>query len=381
MNFEPQKFFIGLIDFFSIILPGALLTWFVGKGLACWLQDNGDYDSRLTDYGLAAFLFSSYLLGHFVFLVGSWFLDNAYDRIREATFDKQVKLLAEGKATSPCWLRGLAWCLFKKDVDKPVDSAVRIKEHYLGPLCASSAVNAFQWSKARLTLDASAAIAGVQRFEADSKFFRSLVVVLMILIPWGLLTSPARPSVALASVPLLILALWRYADQRIKSTNQAYWYVIAMEAACEKGFRVQSPKDSLDRPTHAGGVVFRRAASGSVEYLLVQATHDPNDWVLPKGHIERDERPAHSAVREVKEETGVWASIRGNLGQVSYTAMGEPVRAEFYVMEALATGKPVDRNRKVEWLSLKEALAKIRHEEIQVLLAMADRVASRTRIR
>lgn len=27
MNFEPQNFFIGLMDFFSILLPGALLTF------------------------------------------------------------------------------------------------------------------------------------------------------------------------------------------------------------------------------------------------------------------------------------------------------------------------------------------------------------------
>lgn len=27
MNFEPQKLFIGLMNFFSILLPGALLTW------------------------------------------------------------------------------------------------------------------------------------------------------------------------------------------------------------------------------------------------------------------------------------------------------------------------------------------------------------------
>lgn len=26
MNFAPQNFFIGLMDFFSILLPGALLT-------------------------------------------------------------------------------------------------------------------------------------------------------------------------------------------------------------------------------------------------------------------------------------------------------------------------------------------------------------------
>jgi hypothetical protein len=27
MNFDPQKLFIGLMDFFSILLPGALLTY------------------------------------------------------------------------------------------------------------------------------------------------------------------------------------------------------------------------------------------------------------------------------------------------------------------------------------------------------------------
>ena len=27
MNFDPQKFSIGVMDFFSILLPGALLTW------------------------------------------------------------------------------------------------------------------------------------------------------------------------------------------------------------------------------------------------------------------------------------------------------------------------------------------------------------------
>ena len=29
MDFEPQKFFIGLTDFFAILLPGALLVYFL----------------------------------------------------------------------------------------------------------------------------------------------------------------------------------------------------------------------------------------------------------------------------------------------------------------------------------------------------------------
>jgi 8-oxo-dGTP pyrophosphatase MutT (NUDIX family) len=268
----------------------------------------------------------------------------------------------------------LARQLFKKDVDKSVGEAERIKDHYLKPLDAASAVNAFQWSKARLTLFAPDAMAGVQRFEADSKFFRSLVVVLIILMPWALLSSTARPAVAIASVPMLLLAFWRYVDQRSKSTNQAYWYVITQEAAAEKGFRVEVPKVPPSGPTHAGGVVFRVMGEQEVRYLLVQATNDVGDWVLPKGHIEPDESPERAAVREVQEETGVWAAVRGELQQVSYTAKDERVRAQFYLMEALAMEKPVDKGRDVVWLPLEQALARTRpdHPEALFLLASAS---------
>lgn len=33
MNFDPQKFFIGLMDFFSILLPGVLLIWLLMDGV------------------------------------------------------------------------------------------------------------------------------------------------------------------------------------------------------------------------------------------------------------------------------------------------------------------------------------------------------------
>jgi hypothetical protein len=37
----------------------------------------------------AAFLFTSYLLGHLVFLLGSW-LDGVYDWLRDRTLDRQI---------------------------------------------------------------------------------------------------------------------------------------------------------------------------------------------------------------------------------------------------------------------------------------------------
>jgi hypothetical protein len=44
MNFEPQKFFIGLMDFFSILLPGALLTYLL-RGEAGPAVRRGRYPS------------------------------------------------------------------------------------------------------------------------------------------------------------------------------------------------------------------------------------------------------------------------------------------------------------------------------------------------
>lgn len=371
MNFDLEKLFIGLIDFFSIVLPGALLTYLIRDDLGPWLLGNNAYSQLASTEGVPAFLFSSYLLGHFIFLVGSGILDSVYDRIRDATADRQITRLAAGKGLSPRCLRRLAQWLFKKDVDKSVDGAVRIKEHYLGPLDASSTINAFQWAKVRLTIDAPAAMAGVQRFEADSKFFRSLVVVLIILIPWALLTTPARTAIAMTSAPMVLLAFWRYVDQRSKSTNQAYWYIIAIEAANEKGFRVQTPVNLAPDLTHAGGVVFRRRRGNPIEYLLVQASGAPEEWVLPKGHIEHEESPPYTAVREVHEETGVWAAIRGDLRRVSYTAKGEEVRAQFYLMEALAADKAVDKGRSIAWLPIEQAVKQTRHDETRALLSRA----------
>src|SRR3712207_2442422 len=43
------------------------------------------------------------------------------------------------------------------------------------------------------------------------------------------------------------------------------------------------------------------------------------DWVLPKGKVEPGENHEQTALREVKEETGVKASIEKYLGEIHYT--------------------------------------------------------------
>lgn len=372
VNFEPQKFFIGLIDFFSILLPGALLTYLLKDDIGQAFLGDG-YHALAGTEGWAAFLFSSYLLGHFIFLLGSLLLDDhVYDRIRKATYEEQVKRLTKGEKLSSVLFRWLAVCLIKKDADRAVSQAVRIKEHYLDPLKASSAINAFQWCKARLTLEHPEAIATVHRFEADSKFFRSLLIVLCVLIPWSLLKE--RPVIALSGIPLFLLAFMRYVDQRMKATNQAYWYIITLEGSSDGWFR-QPSQAQADGPSHAGGVVFRQV-NNQVEYLLVQAKKAPNEWVLPKGHIEPGEQIKETAVREVREETGVWARIKEELNGVSYTVNGNPIKVQFYLMEAVEEGKPSDHRREHEWLQLDKALVQATHKGSQELIRLAEQKQS-----
>ena len=52
-----------------------------------------------------------------------------------------------------------------------------------------------------------------------------------------------------------------------------------------------------------GAVIFRRH-SGNVEYLLIK-NRKGNNWGFPKGHMEVHEDERQTAVREVREETGL----------------------------------------------------------------------------
>ena len=100
-------------------------------------------------------------------------------------------------------------------------------------------INAFQWAKARLTAECPLALSEVQRFEADSKFFRSFVVVLFLPRPLGLASSPllsdgrtpAEPRLVLVSICVVLgfLSLWCYVDRRFKATQHAYWFLLTLE--------------------------------------------------------------------------------------------------------------------------------------------------------
>ncbi|HEX3234162.1 MAG TPA: NUDIX domain-containing protein, partial [Gemmatimonadales bacterium] len=288
---------------------------------------------------------------------------------------------AAKKELSPPQWRTLAEWVFRKFPDRAVVQVERIKARALQSVSdeANDAINAFQWSKARLSKDNPEGLAAVQRFEADSKFFRSFVVVLTPLVI--VLPFIGRPIPAAVVAALLLPALWRYADQRFKATQQAYWHVITLEVATEPG-ATRATSSGSDDVTHAGGLISRircgpakaGGIAGSVhEYLLVGAKKKPVELVLPKGHIEPGEESSVTAVREVLEETGQPARLIDlfkdvRLGKDDATPLTRLWRMSPVEDRSDASIAWRRENRQVRWLALEdEEIGRCFPETVKVL--------------
>ena len=60
--------------------------------------------------------------------------------------------------------------------------------------------------------------------------------------------------------------------------------------------------DALPGEKSAGAIIFRKSNKG-IQYLLLFG--DKIGWGFPKGHIDGNELPKETAIREIEEETGI----------------------------------------------------------------------------
>jgi 8-oxo-dGTP diphosphatase len=123
----------------------------------------------------------------------------------------------------------------------------------------------------------------------------------------------------------------------------------------------------------AGGVVCRPSRSGKTEVAVI---HRPayDDWTLPKGKIEPDEKPEDCALREVREETGLRCELGRPLGCTAYVdRRGRDKVVCYWLMEVkggrFRPGIEVD---KLQWLSVEDALRKLTYTRDRTLLAQLD---------
>ena len=108
----------------------------------------------------------------------------------------------------------------------------------------------------------------------------------------------------------------------------------------------------------AGGIVLRQAETPLVAVVRLRKN---NEWVLPKGKLDRGETPRNAAEREVNEETGHDVSVHEFLGTLVYESRAGSKVVHFWRMEAgAAPVRKLMRDVKaVEWLSLTDAVDRL----------------------
>lgn len=142
------------------------------------------------------------------------------------------------------------------------------------------------------------------------------------------------------------------------------------------------PELRLEQAVSAGGVVYRHGEHG-IEIVLCGRTSE-RLWALPKGTPEPGEELRETAVREVREETGLGVRIVAELGPIRYEFARPAQGVRFdktvhhFLMEPDGSGSTTAHDHeydRVEWFPVEEALSLMTHRnETAVVRHAVERI-------
>jgi hypothetical protein len=185
-----------ILDILSILLPGGLVM--VVLSHVCPLNDAflSVFPDRKEEWiNVVVYMGAAYILGHFIFFIGS-FLDGwIFENVKKVFWNDH---------------RLTAYVLALKKAKTGIDDR--------------DILNAFKWSCAWLLANRPGMYGVVERHIAESKFFRSLIVVLAIALAAYLVQRDILLSTF--CMLLIVFCLIRYLTQRQKSIDTAYEFII-----------------------------------------------------------------------------------------------------------------------------------------------------------
>ncbi|MDO5673213.1 MAG: NUDIX hydrolase [Actinomycetaceae bacterium] len=114
--------------------------------------------------------------------------------------------------------------------------------------------------------------------------------------------------------------------------------------------------------TSAGGLVVS-VIKGEAHVACISRRNRAGrlEWCLPKGHLEGEETPAQTAVREIAEETGITGKVICHLSTIDYSFTGTDRRVHkvvhLFLLEALSgelttEADPDQEAESVAWIPL-----------------------------
>ena len=143
-------------------------------------------------------------------------------------------------------------------------------------------------------------------------------------------------------------------------------------------------KSRVENPVSAGGVVYQMNG-GRLETVLCGRSQ-PVRWSLAKGTPDDGETLEQTALREVREETGLEVEIDGALGSIDYwfADRGKDVRyhktVHIYLMVPVGgdTGQHDPEFDVVQWFDAEDALKTLAYDnEVNILRRALDMIAQR----
>jgi len=233
MDIKPGDAALGVIDFFSVLLPGAITAFLLLPHIA--VPKDWPYLTFASVEGWAAFVVSAYVLGHLLNAIGSYLVDPLYDRTyvrwQRASVTYVKAQLGEHATRTDVFLRRVKHVLAKSNPDDVLLAvAKQVKLGQLRSLGVQVGVspndisNTFFWAGTVVRNVSPAGTIEVEQLTAQSKFFRTLVVVVPIAVTLTAWRSSFQIGVWIA---VLIFCFANFCRLRWNATKRTYEYFIA----------------------------------------------------------------------------------------------------------------------------------------------------------
>lgn len=225
---KPGDFFLGVMDFFSILLPGAAFVYVIQPVVAAGIPEQ--WLPATSSIGWAAFLVLAYTVGHLLHALGSRLLDEPVYEMRYLP-NRQKKHWSVKQA-----LGG----------DGVADMKAEAEKTLLGRVCLETAAdprgtNYYDWCLSELRARNAAGALEVDRLQADSKLFRSLVFVFIAaalvsgaqavwvgLVDGNMSGLVGGVILSLTCLVLTRFAVWRFCTLRWTATKRVYEFYLIL---------------------------------------------------------------------------------------------------------------------------------------------------------
>ncbi|MBW3015595.1 NUDIX domain-containing protein [Candidatus Woesearchaeota archaeon] len=132
----------------------------------------------------------------------------------------------------------------------------------------------------------------------------------------------------------------------------------------------------MKKAKSCSAIIYKRD-DNKIKYLLVKhEKQGGGHWSFPKGHVEEGETEEQTALREIKEETGlepfIVVGFRKTISYIDHIKNEDKTVVFFLARSDSTDSKCLDGIADTKWLSFELALETLSHDQAKELLRKAD---------